>query len=105
MVIEHFHAGALPRVYERFAQQGRTLPAGLLYLDSWLSADGTRCFQLMETEDFSLFAQWTPHWQDLTDFEIIELGDKPTARAAPTGESARPEDTDDNTPKGDRRWS
>jgi hypothetical protein len=49
------------------------LPDGLHYLDSWLTADGQRCFQLMETDDLALFDAWTPHWADLVDFEIVPL--------------------------------
>ena len=78
MVIEHFHENCLQRVYTRFHAEGRMLPADLHYLDSWLAADGRRCFQLMETERFESFSEWTPRWQDLVDFEIVELGDKPT---------------------------
>lgn len=77
MVIEHFAPGAKAEVYGRFREKGRMLPDGLLYIDSWLERDGDRCFQLMETEDPSLFDRWTDHWNDLVRFEIIELGDKP----------------------------
>ncbi len=77
MVIERFRPGAKTRVYERFHQKGRMLPAGLTYLDSWLEKDGARCFQLMETRDPGLFAEWTRHWVDLVRFEIVELGEKP----------------------------
>lgn len=82
LVIEHFRDGALEAIYARFHSKGRMLPADLHYLDSWLAADGRRCFQLMETARFESFAEWTPCWQDLADFEIIELGDKPAAGAA-----------------------
>jgi hypothetical protein len=78
MVIEQFHENCLQRVYARFHTEGRMLPADLHYLDSWLAADGKRCFQLMETERFESFAEWTLRWQDLVDFEIVELGDKPS---------------------------
>jgi hypothetical protein len=53
------------------------LPAGLIYIDSWLEKDGDRCFQLMETGDPSLLDRWMENWKDLVTFEIIELGDKP----------------------------
>jgi len=55
------------------------MPAGLGYIDSWLEKDGDRCSQLMETDDPSLFSEWTKNWEDLTYFEIIEIGPKPTA--------------------------
>jgi hypothetical protein len=80
MVIEHFGAGAKDKVYERFQARGRMLPDGLVYIDSWLEKEGDRCFQLMETNDPSLFDRWTENWNDLVRFEIIELGDKPASR-------------------------
>ncbi|MFL6589866.1 MAG: DUF3303 domain-containing protein [Chthoniobacterales bacterium] len=77
MVIEHFGPGARDKVYERARRKGRMLPDGLVYIDSWLEKEGNRCFQLMETDDPSLFAQWAENWSDLVRFEIIELGEKP----------------------------
>ena len=77
MVIEHFHPGAKSKVYERFEKKGRLLPDGLLYIESWLEKDGDRCFQLMETNDPSLFGRWIENWDDLVSFDIIELTEKP----------------------------
>jgi hypothetical protein len=79
MVIEHFAPGAREKVYERFREKGRLLPDGLVYIDSWLEKQGDRCFQLMETNDASLFDHWMARWSDLVRFEIIELGEKPAA--------------------------
>jgi hypothetical protein len=50
MVIETFKAGMADKVYERFNEKGRMLPDGVYYLDSWLSNDRTKCFQLMEAD-------------------------------------------------------
>lgn len=73
MVVETFTQGPRP-IYERAAQRGRMLPHGLTYIDSWVDADRLdRCFQLMETDDPSLFDQWLRHWQDLGDFDIIPV--------------------------------
>jgi hypothetical protein len=77
MVIETFVSGGKAKIYERFHQKGRMLPVGLTYIDSWLTGDGERCFQLMETDDRTLFAVWAERWNDLVKFEIVELGDKP----------------------------
>ena len=55
MVIETFKPGKIDEVYERFKKKGRLLPSGLKYIDSWLSVDRTKCFQLMETEKIELF--------------------------------------------------
>ncbi len=86
MVIEDFVHGARP-VYERAAATGRMLPCGLLYLDSWVDARLDRCFQLMETDDPSLFSQWTAEWSDLVSFEIIPLIGSSEAAARATSDS------------------
>jgi hypothetical protein len=75
MVIERFRDGDAAPVYARFREQGRMLPDGLIYLDSWLAADRTVCYQLMETDDPALFHGWTACWADLVDFDIIPLHD------------------------------
>jgi len=77
IVIETFFPGCKEKVYERFHAKGRMLPQGLLYLNSWFEKDGDRCFQLMETNDPSLFQIWFQNWKDLGTVEVIEIGDKP----------------------------
>lgn len=71
MVIEQFKDA--PAIYNRFRLQGRMMPEGLEYLSSWITADATKCYQLMQTEDESLFPRWTENWRDLMDFEIIPV--------------------------------
>ena len=77
MVTETFLAGCKERIYERFHEKGRMLPEGLGYVNSWLEKDGDRCFQLMQTDDPSLFQVWFEHWKDLMAIEIVALGEKP----------------------------
>lgn len=77
MVIETFLPGSKAKIYERFHAKGRMLPDGLIYINSWLEKDGDRCFQLMETDNVSLFDAWIENWKDLTAFEIVEIGEKP----------------------------
>jgi hypothetical protein len=73
MVIEKFTQGPRP-VYARAAERGRMLPPGLAYLDSWIDEFRLdRCFQLMETEDASLFDEWVARWRDLVEFEIVPV--------------------------------
>lgn len=79
MVIESFLPGCKEAVYERFNTKGRMLPDGLVYLNSWLEKDGDRCFQLMETDDPSLFDRWLERWNDLISIEVVEIGPKPMA--------------------------
>ena len=73
MVIERFRKNAMSAVYDRFEAHGRKLPAGLHYIDSWLSSEREVCYQLMETENPALFEKWMTHWVDLVDFEIVPL--------------------------------
>jgi hypothetical protein len=81
MVIETFTRGARP-VYERAAEHGRMLPAGLEYVDSWIDSDGLdRCFQLMETDDPKLFDEWIAAWSDLAEFEVVPVIDSAAAAA------------------------
>ncbi|HWY63076.1 MAG TPA: DUF3303 family protein [Rhizomicrobium sp.] len=79
MVIENFAPGRKEELYKRFHEKGRMLPNGLAYLNSWLEKGGDRCFQLMETNDPSLFAVWFENWKDLGTIEVIEIGEKPKA--------------------------
>jgi hypothetical protein len=72
MVVEIFTQGAEP-VYERAAEQGRLLPPGLEYVDSWVDEQLDRCFQLMETDDPALFDEWTARWSDLAEFEVVPV--------------------------------
>jgi hypothetical protein len=74
MVIERYVHGPGP-IYERAAAQGRMLPDGLRYVDSWIVDDGAfdRCFQLMETDDPGLFDAWLDNWRDLCDFEVLPV--------------------------------
>lgn len=39
----------------------------------WVTQDLRRCFQVRECDDPALLAQWTAHWDDLVDFEIIPV--------------------------------
>ena len=73
MVIERFRNKDAAAVYRRFREKGRMLPDGLRYVDSWVTADFDRCFQLMGCDDTRLFQQWIANWIDLADFEIVEV--------------------------------
>jgi hypothetical protein len=85
MAIETFKSGMADKVYERFNDKGRALPDGLYYLDSWLSNDRTKCFQLMEADRFELFEEWIAKWDDLIEFEIVSVQDSPTKAAQQDG--------------------
>jgi Protein of unknown function (DUF3303) len=72
MVIEHYVSGAAP-VYGRFAERGRQAPEGLTYVDSWIDAGLTRCFQLMECDDLALLQRWISKWEDIVRFEVVPV--------------------------------
>ena len=72
MVVERFTNGPEP-VYARAAEHGRMLPSGLEYIDSWVDERLDRCFQLMETDDPSLFEVWIANWRDLAEFEVVPV--------------------------------
>ena len=57
MVVEKFRNQDGKAVYRKL-QQGRGLPDGLKFVASYVSADLGRCFQLMETDDVTLFQRW-----------------------------------------------
>ena len=73
MIIEHFRNGDAVPVYRRFRERGRMAPEGLSYVSSWVTADMTRCYQLMETTDKVLLDQWIAIWSDLVEFEVYPV--------------------------------
>ncbi len=74
MVIERFRDGDMLPVYQRLRRDGRSLPAGLDYVDSWVEANFSRCFQLMRCDDLRLIQQWALEWQGLgMTFEIVPV--------------------------------
>lgn len=72
MVVEHFKGDPVP-VYRRFRDRGRLAPDGLRYVNSWVTSDLQRCFQLMECDDRRLLEAWMDQWKDLVDFEVIPV--------------------------------
>lgn len=84
MVVERFTSGPAP-IYARAAAEGRMLPDGLEYVDSWVDERLDRCFQLMETEDPSLFEEWIDRWNDLAEFEVVPVLSSAEAAARARG--------------------
>ena len=71
MVIEQFKDA--PAIYRRLREKGRMMPDRLNYISSWIDTDLKVCYQLMETEDVSLFDTWTENWDDLMEFKIVPV--------------------------------
>ena len=81
MVIEHFRDGNARPVYERFRERGRLAPAGLVYVNSWVTDDLQHCYQVMSCDNRALLDEWIAAWADLVDFEVIPVITSPEASA------------------------
>ena len=84
MIIEHYRHGPAP-VYARFHERGRLAPDGLRYVNSWVTPDLQRCYQVMECDDRSLLDTWMAAWQDIVAFEVhpVMTSAEAAARVAP----------------------
>jgi hypothetical protein len=89
MIVEHFRNGDARPVYARFRERGRLAPEGLQYIASWVTADLTRCYQVMECEDRVLLDQWVAAWQDLVEFEIHPVVSSAEAASRVPAEGSR----------------
>lgn len=73
MVVEKFRNQDAKSIYRRLRDKGRMMPEGLAFVSSWVSADVSRCFQLMECDDVTLLQRWVAEWSDLMEFEIVPV--------------------------------
>lgn len=73
MIIEKFRDGDPRPVYRRFRERGRLAPNGLKYVNSWVTDDHRRCYQVMECDDPALLDEWISQWKDLVDSEIVPV--------------------------------
>jgi hypothetical protein len=73
MVVEHFKPARAADIYRRFRELGRMAPEDVKYVASWVDLEFRRCFQVMEAESEARLNEWTKHWEDLTDFEIVPV--------------------------------
>ena len=81
MILEDFKGNPAP-VYRRFRERGRLAPEGLRYVNSWVTSDLQRCYQVMECDDRSLLDAWLDQWKDLVDFEVVPVVSSAEAAAA-----------------------
>lgn len=63
MIIERFKDNDMIPIYKRVRDEGRVIPDGLKYIDSWIEPSFGRCFQLMECDDVRLLQQWALMWR------------------------------------------
>lgn len=82
MIIERFKDADMVPIYKRVRDEGRMLPDGLKYLDSWVEPNFSRCFQLMECDDLRLLQEWILKWRGTgTSFEIVPVVSSSDTRA------------------------
>jgi hypothetical protein len=82
MIIEDFVGGDPVPVYRRLRERGRQAPEGLRYVTSWVTADLTRCYQVMECEERALLDEWMSRWADLVRFEVVPVVSSAEAASA-----------------------
>jgi len=82
MIVERFKNGDAVPVYRRFRDHGRLATEAVIYVGSWVSADLTRCFQVMEAADRGALDDWMARWADLVDFDVVPVITSLEAQAA-----------------------
>lgn len=73
MVVETFRNQDAKAIYKRLRERGRMMPEGLKFVSSFVAADLSRCFQLMECNDVTLLQRWIAEWNDLMAFEVVPV--------------------------------
>ncbi|MDH3658674.1 MAG: DUF3303 domain-containing protein [Alphaproteobacteria bacterium] len=86
MVIETFRHQDAKAIYTRLEEKGRGLPDGLDFVSSWVTADLSRCFQIMACDDVALLQRWVTEWSDLVEFEIVPVAPGADTKGAVLGD-------------------
>ena len=74
MIIERFRDNDMLPIYKRIQDEGRMFPEGLTYINSWVEANFSRCFQLMECDDLRLLQEWILRWRGSgITFEVVPV--------------------------------
>ena len=72
MVIEQFRNSDPKPVRQRFLEQGRLLPEGVITTPAG-STRTSPLYQLMDAPDLDKVRLWTQAWDDIVDFEIVPV--------------------------------
>lgn len=91
MVIERFADNDMGPVYRRVAEHGRMIPPGVSYVTSWVAADYSTCWQVMECDEAAQLDAWMANWAGIgVTFEAVyPIVSSDEARAVWTGAADR----------------
>lgn len=74
MIVERFKDNDMVPIYQKVRDEGRMMPDGLTYLDSWVEPGFRCCFQLMECDDLTKLQDWVLKWRGSgVTFEIVPV--------------------------------
>ena len=73
MIIEAYKPGKTEEIYQRLAERGRMMPPAVVYVNSWIEENLSRCYQVMISPSPHLLDEWIDNWKDLIDFEVIKV--------------------------------
>ncbi|MER8806198.1 DUF3303 domain-containing protein [Mesorhizobium australicum] len=85
IVIEDFTGSDRKEIYRRFRDRGRLKPEELVVHHSWIAADMSRCFLLVESDDVTSLQRWVIEWADLVEFGIVPVATSKDMVAALSG--------------------
>ena len=73
LIIERFYPEKVKALYQRFEAEGRLLPDGVQYLNSWIDEKIETCYQLMESDTQEKLLEWVSRWSEFATFDIIPV--------------------------------
>ncbi len=73
LIIETYKTGKTEEIYQRYSEKGRMISRGIDYINSWLTDDLQKCYQIMTSDSEEKLLEWTKHWKDLMGFEIVPV--------------------------------
>jgi hypothetical protein len=81
MIIEKFYPEKIKELYAKFDKEGRLLPPGVQYINSWIDETVSICYQVMESETPEKLQEWINNWKKFAEFEIIPVIGSAEAKA------------------------
>jgi len=85
MIIENFHPGKIRELYAKFEKEGRLLPEGVHYINSWIDETVSTCYQVMESDSREKLQEWIGNWKEFADFKVIPVISSAEAKAKTLG--------------------